>query len=176
MPEAAMQPAPVPFVPAADPFEPMPYQVVEETTRAHGADLAEREAAVAKREDQIKAWIAAQREASSKLTDRDVESMIVSEYAMTGFDAFADQANMTPVAERALRCVTLVSLVLRNGFTVIGAGVCASPDNYDAEEGRKEARADAIAKLWTCAEYAARQRLMGMDLIDPPEFLAEPVR
>lgn len=174
--DPALQPAPLvpPFVPSADPFEP-PMQPIEEA-RSREADLAERERVVADQEEQIKAWLAAQREAGSALTDRGVESMIVSEYAMTGFDAFGDQANMTPVAERALRCVTLVSLVLRNGFTVIGSSVCATPDNYDATEGRKEAKADAVAKLWLCAEYAARQRLMGLDLADPPAFIAEPIR
>jgi hypothetical protein len=32
-------------------------------------------------------------------------------------------------------------LVLRNGFTVTGESACASPENFDAEIGRKIARA-----------------------------------
>ncbi len=172
--------APPPFAappPLAPGFEPPFAPPVDET----GPDpvlaeesLREREADVAEREDAIRKWVAAQREGVSKLTDRDVEGMIVSEYAMSGWDAFSKQDNMTPDAERALRCVTVVVLVLRNGFTVVGAGVCASPENYDATQGRAEAKADAVAKLWTCAEFAARQRLMGLDAIDLPDFLATP--
>jgi hypothetical protein len=31
-------------------------------------------------------------------------------------------------------------LVLRNGFTVVGTSACASPENFNAELGRKIAR------------------------------------
>lgn len=44
----------------------------------------------------------------------------------------------------ALHCLTICVLVLKNGFTVVGKSACASPENFDAEIGRKIARADAI--------------------------------
>lgn len=32
-----------------------------------------------------------------------------------------------------------------------------------------------MAKLWLCAEYASRNRLMGLDLVDdPPDFMLTP--
>jgi hypothetical protein len=137
-------------------------------------DLRRREEVLREREEKVRQWVEAQHEASSKLTDRDVEGMVIAEYAMNGFDAFKDQNNMDDVAERALRCTTIVALVLRNGFTIIGTGVVAAPELYDANEGKKEARSEALAKLWLCAEYAHRQRLMGLDMPEMPDDLKTP--
>ena len=137
--------------------------------------LRDREAEVTRRERAIHEWIAEQREHAGPLSDQNVESMIASEYAICAWDAFQEQANITPDAERALRCVTIVVMVLRNGFTVTGSSACAAPDNYDANEGRKEARADALSKLWLCAEYANRNRLAGLDVVDYPDFNPAPI-
>lgn len=137
-------------------------------------DIAERERILAEREENLKAWIAEQREGMSKLTDRDVEGMIVGEYAVRGVDAFKDQHNLTDPAIRALECTTIVVMVLRNGYPIVGTGVCASPENYDFEAGKKEARAEAIAKLWLVAEHAARNRLMGLEIVDPPDYMLSP--
>ena len=43
-----------------------------------------------------------------------------------------------------LGLLTFCVLVLRNGFTVTGESACASPENFDAEIGRKVARANAV--------------------------------
>ena len=48
----------------------------------------------------------------------------------------------------ALRLLTFCVLVLRNGLPVTGESVCASPENFDAEFGRKIARQNAISKVW----------------------------
>jgi hypothetical protein len=50
-------------------------------------------------------------------------------------------------------------LVLRNGFTVTGESACASPENFDAELGRKIARANAVNKVWPLMGYALRNQL-----------------
>lgn len=163
MPTETIERAPAaPFVPPSDPVEQAPEPAFDEPA------LRAREEAVAEREQHIQDWIAAQREAGAPVTDRNVESMVVAEYAVCGFDAFRDQPNIAPDAERALRCITIIALVLRNGFTITGSSACASPENYNADEGRKEARAEALTKLWLCAEFALRNRLMGVDAIDPP--------
>lgn len=44
--------------------------------------------------------------------------------------------------------LTLCILVMQNGFTVVGKSACASPENFDAELGRKIARADAVNQCW----------------------------
>lgn len=60
---------------------------------------------------------------------------------------------------QSLDLLTLCVLVLRNGFTVTGESACASPENFDAELGRKIARQNAVDKIWPLMGYALKQRL-----------------
>lgn len=55
--------------------------------------------------------------------------------------------------------LTFCVLVLANGFTVNGESACASPENFDAEIGRKIARANAVTKIWPLMGYALKERL-----------------
>jgi hypothetical protein len=55
--------------------------------------------------------------------------------------------------------VTIALLKLKNGFTVTGESACASPENFDAELGRKIAKAQARDKIWALMGYALRQKL-----------------
>lgn len=59
----------------------------------------------------------------------------------------------------ALGLLTYCTLILQNGFTVTGESACASPENFDAEIGRKIARENAINKLWPLMGYELKQRL-----------------
>lgn len=58
-----------------------------------------------------------------------------------------------------LNTLTFCVLVLRNGFTVTGESACASPENFDAEIGRKIARENAEQKVWSLMGYALKQQL-----------------
>jgi hypothetical protein len=42
---------------------------------------------------------------------------------------------------------------------VTGESACASPENFDAEIGRKIARQNAINKVWTLMGYHLKQKL-----------------
>lgn len=55
--------------------------------------------------------------------------------------------------------VTVCVLKLENGFTVTGESACASPENFDAELGRKIARTQARDKIWALEGYVLRQKL-----------------
>lgn len=55
--------------------------------------------------------------------------------------------------------LTVCCLKLRNGFTVTGESACVSPENFDAELGRKIARGNARDKIWVLEGYALRERL-----------------
>lgn len=59
----------------------------------------------------------------------------------------------------ALNLLTFCVLVLRNGFTVTGESACASPENFDADVGRKIARANAVNKIWPLMGYELRTKL-----------------
>lgn len=56
-------------------------------------------------------------------------------------------------------CLTVCCLTLRNGFTVTGESACASPENFDAEIGRKIARENARNKIWMLEGYLLKERL-----------------
>lgn len=58
-----------------------------------------------------------------------------------------------------LGLLTFCVLVLQNGFTVTGESACASPENFNAEIGRKIARENAVNKVWPLMGYALKQRL-----------------
>ena len=86
-----------------------------------------------------------------RVTPEDIEANIAGEYFFT-----ADQATKACPQFDQLRLLTFCVLVLKNGFTVTGESACASPENFDAELGRKIARQNAIAKVWPLMGYALR--------------------
>lgn len=55
--------------------------------------------------------------------------------------------------------VTVCCLTLENGYSVIGQSAAVSTANFDAEIGRKVARADARDKIWALEGYLLRERL-----------------
>ena len=99
-----------------------------------------------------------------RVTPDDIEANIDNEVYFTAADGCigagmaASQELLRPVS---LRLMTFCVLVLRNGFTVTGESACASPDNFDAELGRKIARQNAISKVWPLMGYALKERLNG---------------
>ena len=54
---------------------------------------------------------------------------------------------------------TICSLVLQNGFVVVGKSAATSLDNFDEEIGRKVARENAREQIWELAGYLLKQKL-----------------
>lgn len=95
-----------------------------------------------------------------RVTPADIEANIRAETYFTAFDGFmADDRDMAMQDADALKLLTFCVLVLRNGFTVTGESACASPENFDAEIGRKIARQNAVAKVWPLMGYELRTKL-----------------
>lgn len=55
--------------------------------------------------------------------------------------------------------LTIAIVTMKSGFFVVGKSAPASPENFNAELGRKFAREDAIRQLWGFEGYALRERL-----------------
>jgi hypothetical protein len=55
--------------------------------------------------------------------------------------------------------VTVCVLRLANGFCVVGESAAASPENFDAEIGRRIARFNAREKIWALEGYLLRENL-----------------
>lgn len=89
-----------------------------------------------------------------RVTPADIEANISGEYFFTA----ADATKGCPQFE-SLSLLTFCVLVLKNGFTVTGLSACASPENFDAELGRKIAREKAVDQLWPLMGYALKEKL-----------------
>jgi hypothetical protein len=115
----------------------------------------------------IEQEIQAKGKTAPRVTAADVESNIACWWYFTAAEgAEGAAAAGTPYSEQPpvptndpLRLLTFCVLVLQNGFTVTGESACASPENFDAEIGRKVARANAISKVWPLMGYVLKERL-----------------
>lgn len=100
-----------------------------------------------------------------RVTPSDIEVNVASEHYFTAEEgaqgALAKTSPELGMENQALSLLTFCVLVLKNGFTVTGESACASPENFDAELGRKIARQNAIAKVWPLMGYALKDRLAG---------------
>lgn len=113
-------------------------------------------------DDGIEQEIQAKGLIAPRVTPADLEANIASEHYFTAeqgaFAAF-DPPSGADIVPPALSLLTFCVLVLKNGFTVTGESACASPENFDAELGRKIARENAKQKLWPLMGYALKQTL-----------------
>jgi len=97
-----------------------------------------------------------------RITPEQIEANISSEHYFTAKDG---AMGMHPSLDSLRDCplelslLTFCVLVLRNGFTVTGESACASPENFDAEIGRKIARQNAVQKIWPLMGYQLRAAL-----------------
>nr|DAU67823.1 MAG TPA: hypothetical protein [Caudoviricetes sp.] len=107
---------------------------------------------------------------ASRVTRKHIEDVIVSEHYFTGYDGRNGAISSNEYCGREkpeegdrnlspLKLLTFCVLVLKNGFTVTGESACASPENFDAEIGRKIARENAVNKIWMLEGYLLKQSL-----------------
>lgn len=84
----------------------------------------------------------------------DIEAAILSRYDLT-----ADKATGANSSTERLDLLSLCILVMKNGFIVVGKSAPASPENFNADLGRKFAYEDAIRQLWPLMGFALREKL-----------------
>lgn len=120
---------------------------------------------------QIETEIVAKSLVAPRVTPGRIAELILSEHYFTGAEAvgpYGTGAGQPPIpggltkeAAISLSLLTICILVLKNGFTVTGESACASPENFDADLGRKIARKSATDKIWALEGYALKSRLAG---------------
>jgi hypothetical protein len=112
----------------------------------------------------IEQEIQAKGKTAPRVTPADIGANIASEHYFTAMDGVVGHADSpgivagTPI-NSPLDLLTFCVLVLRNGFTVVGTSACASPENFDAEIGRKIARENAVQQMWPLMGYALKCEL-----------------
>ena len=111
----------------------------------------------------IEAEIQAKGKTAPRITPTDLQANIASEHYFTASQGTAGSGYRIHDAndKGPLSLLTFCVLVLRNGFTVTGESACASPENFDAEIGRKIARENAVNKVWPLMGYELRNKLAG---------------
>jgi hypothetical protein len=111
----------------------------------------------------IEQEIKAKGKTAARVTPADIEANIASEHYFTAADGIIGLLRMAGTTtyefDNALRLLTFCVLVLKNGFTVTGESACASPENFDAEIGKKIARENAKQKIWPLMGYELRSKL-----------------
>lgn len=96
-----------------------------------------------------------------RVTPEDISQNIISEHYFTAAEGSSGAYYVihNPNNRGPLDLLTFCVLVLRNGFTVTGESACASPENFDANLGKKIARANAVNKVWPLMGYALKETL-----------------
>ncbi len=106
-----------------------------------------------------------------RLTPDHIDNVIQSVHFFTAGDGFAgaivssEEFNSLPVNERVVQppvqldLLTFCVIVLKNGFTVTGESACASPENFNAEIGKKIAYENARNKIWQLEGYLLKEHL-----------------
>jgi len=124
-------------------------------------------------DQQIEQEIQAKGLTAPRVTPDDVAANIAYEAYFTAANGVkgATECNIT---KGPLDLLTFCVLVLRNGFTVTGESACASPENFDAELGRKIARENAINKVWPLMGYALKERLHKQSQLSPTHYTTHP--
>lgn len=116
-------------------------------------------------DNQIEKEIQAKGLTAPRVTPVDLEANIASEHyftagqGVTGEVSSRDEQPYQLCYDSSLDLLTFCVLVLKNGFTVTGESACASPENFDAELGRKIARQNAVSKVWPLMGYELKCRL-----------------
>ena len=112
--------------------------------------------------DSLEREIQAKANNGPRVTLADIEAEIASAFYFTAADGVRGESEMgTSPAGRAksLELLTFCVLVLRNGFTVTGESACASPENFNADIGRRIARENAVEKVWPLLGFRLRDQL-----------------
>lgn len=103
-------------------------------------------------------WLTADHE---KHDDRVAVYSVTSNMPVRGYGGNCASIDANAGTPQPLGLLTFCVLVLKNGFTVTGESACASPENFDAELGRKIARQNAVQKLWPLMGYALKEQISG---------------
>ena len=122
-------------------------------------------------DDAIESEIQAKGKTAPRITPADIQAAIRTAHYFSAHDGV--KATMPPQCVvpdyPELSLLTFCVLVLRNGFTVTGESACASPENFDAEIGRKIALQNAEQKIWLLEGYLLKESLHNEQQEHPEE-------
>lgn len=112
----------------------------------------------------IERLIQAKGKTAPRVTPTDIEANIAEEHYFTAQQGVIGEGVVTGRSvgdgtNNPLNLLTFCVLVLKNGYTVHGHSACASPENFDAEIGKRIARENAVQQIWPLMGYELRSKL-----------------
>ncbi len=111
-------------------------------------------------EQQIEQEIQSKNLNAPRLTPDHIDSKIKAvEYILPRDVCKRDNGVEVFDAPLSLQTLTFCILTLENGFTVTGESACVSPENFDAEIGKKIAYDNARNKVWMLEGYLLKEKL-----------------
>lgn len=122
---------------------------------------------MSKSEQQIEQEIQSKNLNAPRLTPELIDSKIKAvEYILPRDVCKRDNGVEVFDAPPPLQTLTFCILTLENGFTVTGESACASPENFDAEIGKKIAYDNAREKIWLLEGYLLKEKLYQKQIKD----------
>ena len=95
-----------------------------------------------------------------KVTFEDIEASIASEFYFTAKDGVSGSTLGFSTGPKDLELITVCILLLKNGHRIVGVNEGpVSADNFDADYGKKLARARAIDSIWPLLGWSLREKL-----------------
>lgn len=108
-----------------------------------------------------------------RITPADVEAEIRSAHYFIASDAIQHDNAFHEFPQDAgwllgrTQVLTICVLQMTNGFVISGESAPVDSANFDAEVGRKAARANAIEKVWPLLGFRLRDKLSNDELCKP---------
>jgi hypothetical protein len=99
-----------------------------------------------------------------RVTFDDIQNEIAEMYFVTGDDIaiISNAGKIAPPRAEIMRAAGLLTICLavtKDGFTLIGKSAPASPENFDADLGRKLAADDVARQLWPLMGFRLKSEL-----------------
>ena len=116
--------------------------------------------------DSLEREIQAKANKAPRVTPADIEAEIASVHYFVASDAIQHENAVHEHGDAgwllgSTQLLTFCVIQLRNGFTVTGESACASPENFNADIGRRIARENAVKEVWQLLGFRLRDKLAG---------------
>lgn len=113
--------------------------------------------------EQIETQAAAIQKTPHRISLAELETNIAHEFSIVGGVAARAALKLgdpRPSNETlaALDTFVIHTIVLRNGFTVVGTSAASDPANFNFHFAKQRARENAILQIWPLMGYALRQQ------------------
>ncbi len=99
-----------------------------------------------------------------KVTPNDLANVIANEHYFTaaeGTHGANDVHHPAVGIDHPLNLVTICTLTLINGYTIVGTSACVDARNFDKGLGRTLARQEAVEQLWPLMGFLLKDRVNG---------------